>query len=128
MPPSELKKARAKAKDAFRKYIVKRDASEGYARCPTCGKSVLLCDLQCGHYLAGCRGLVQFDERNAHAQCQQDNMGGEKNEEYTAWMLGEYGQEVIDELIKLDNTEHRFSVTELLEIAKHYRDKTEELE
>jgi len=34
----------------------------------------------------------------------------------------------LKELIKLDNTEHRFSVTELLEIAKHYRDKTEELE
>jgi len=113
-----MKGIKKTAWDWCSKYIRLRDAIEyhksigdpdiRFCRCCTCGKIMPWRgttedqDCDAGHYIG--RGMggssgVYFDERNIHAQCKAENKFGLYTPgAYDAFMLGKYGQGVIEEL------------------------------
>lgn len=73
----EIYRARSNAAKWFAKYIRLRDCLDSggvEGECITCGKPLPIEKLQCGHFLPGRRDPIAFDERNAAAQCYQDNV------------------------------------------------------
>jgi hypothetical protein len=121
--------------DQFSRFIRLRDRLEenGYptefATCCTCKKVAPWRSLQAGHFVAGRRNVILFDERNCHAQCYGCNCGRSGHViEYYPFMIEKYGQEVIDELKYLhDNEQRSFSIEELMEMTAEYRAKADEL-
>jgi hypothetical protein len=63
-----------------------------------------------------------FDERNVHFQCKRCNGPLKSNpRKYQAYMLKRYGQEVIDELDRLDVEIKQFERPELDRLYTHYQ-------
>jgi len=131
-----LSKAKKNAWDAFSLFIRTRDAflttGEPYeCKCFTCGvtKSVKgFGNIQAGHFIPGRHNSILFDERGCHGQCYHCNVGLKGNTlVYEDKMREMYGQEVIDELRKLDG-QTKLMKTYLYEgIADYYKEKTAEL-
>ena len=127
-----LSKAKKKAWTIFSLYIRTRDAilttgTKDSCKCVTCGRIYPLKSLgglQAGHFIAGRRNSIIFDERNCHAQCYGCNVMKRGNTtEYWLFMEKEYGRVVIDELLGLDKETKQFKVFELEEIAEKYKEK-----
>jgi len=95
-------------------------------KCCTCGKvGSWYYSMEAGHFIPkgkGGQSGVRFDERNVHAQCKGCNAFHQGQAlEYQDYMLKEYGQEVIDELRKLDRIVRKRSVLELMTFAQMYK-------
>lgn len=122
-----------KAWEAFSQYIRLRDcigATGGtdYGRCITCERPYERKQLQGGHFIPGHGNSVYFDERNVHAQCYSCNMyKGGNVLIYRDKMLEMYGQDVIDELRRLDKQTRKFTVDELKELREHYNELSDRL-
>ena len=126
----------------FSKYILLRDAigeaHRGYVsdnefvRCCTCGKvmSRFSKNSHAGHFISkgmGGSSGVYFDERNVHAQCHNCNKWMQGNgPEYYKFLLRkkDYGQKVIDELMRLHHLPRPHSIDEY---GIMYREKYKEL-
>jgi hypothetical protein len=117
---SSLKK---KVWTAFSLHIRKKYADwRGYETCVTCGKKDHYKNLQAGHFIQGRHNQVLFDERNVHPQCVKCNVFKSGNlVEYYGFMLKTYGQDVIDELRKLDKKNKQFTIKELEKLLKKYK-------
>lgn len=119
---------------AFSRMIRIRDclktaSSDAWGLCVTCGKQHDIRDLQAGHYIPGRKNAILFDERGVHAQCRGCNIWGRgQPQKFHAFMLGEYGQEVIDELVRQANTRRKFTEGDLAEMAAEFTRRTEEME
>jgi len=46
---------------------------------------------------------------------------------YATYIIDKYGREVLDELHKLEHSEKKFTVGELEELAKEYKQKLKEI-
>lgn len=116
---SQLKK---KAWEVFSKHIRQLDIDfQGYGVCVTCGVRKLWQELQAGHFIQGRHNMVLYDSRNVHSQCMRCNVFLHGNLiKYYEFMLQTYGQEVIDDLKKLDRQNKKFTREELEEIIKEY--------
>ncbi len=127
------KLAKKKTWDSFSIYIRTRDClnTTGQAylgRCFTCDHVYGFSYLQAGHFISGRNGSILFDERGCHAQCIFCNTGLCGNRRlYEKKMKKVYGQEVLDKLRVLAGQVKKYSVEELRQLAKYYRDKTAEL-
>ena len=95
-------------------------------KCCTCGKiGSWMYSMDAGHFIPkgkGGQSGVRWDERNVHAQCSGCNAFHQGRVlEYRDYMLKEYGQEVIDELRKLDKILRRRNGIELMTFANLYK-------
>lgn len=106
--------------------ITEADPKKLVVKCCTCPKvGSWLYSMDAGHFIpkgSGGASGVQWDERNVHAQCKICNAFEQgKTLEYLDYMLAKYGQEVIDELRKLDKIVRKISVMELNFKALYYK-------
>ena len=92
--------------------------------------------MDCGHYLAGRRESILFDERGLGVQCAPCNRGGHVvmakaivNREltvirFTIHMMETQGREVIEELFrKKDQESKTYSLDELWEMIQTYEER-----
>jgi len=109
----------------FREDITGVDPINLVAACVTCGQIKQWILMEAGHYIGrsskGQSG-VYFDERNIHIQCEQCNKGLDVKNEYENYMLGRYGQKVIDELHEKDKEIRKRGRDELMAFALHYQE------
>lgn len=101
------------------------------ARCCTCDKEYPAFGRGCGqagHFIPGRNGAVLFDERGIHFQCYNCNTNLKGNpRKYQAFMISEYGQDLVDELDLLSEIEVHYKEHDYLRIEQYFKDKTEEL-
>lgn len=108
----------------FSIFIRTRDADEfGIVTCCTCPARHPWNsgEIHAGHWI---HGRLDFDERNIHGQCKNDNYYSHTkvNTAYACFMAKTYGHEVMDELRLLSNTRsNKYSRDELDGLLEHYR-------
>src|SRR3990167_8413376 len=113
----------------FSLYIRTRDAilttkTLTEAICITCDKRYPIKNLHAGHFIPGRHNSILFDERGVHAQCGVCNLWLKGNTvKYYEKMKVMYGQDVIDELEKLDEPKRQYKSFELLEMIDIYKAK-----
>jgi len=91
---------------AFSRFIRLR-ACDGCNRgvCVTCGAIVDYSEANAGHFIPRQHLAIRYDERNVHLQCVRCNKWMHGNLiNYTLYMQNRYGQEVVDELMRLKRT------------------------
>jgi len=130
----KISTVRKKAWTWFSRYIRLRDTiAKGvgeYVPCVTCGSMKHWKEQQAGHFIPQAQGnSVRFDERNVHTQCYRCNMNlGGNGPEYYPFMVGEYGEFVIDELKELSRLQKKYTVEELEGMAREYQGRVKEME
>lgn len=116
----------AQCEDACKTYIKARDAEKTGGYCVFnsvfgCGKPI-----QCWfHMVKQSRSLmVRFDERNIFGACSSCNWKMELGEGW-AWQfyIKTYGQEQMDEILRLSHQTANFSLADLEGIVQYYREK-----
>ncbi len=110
----------------FNKYIRLREADKkGMVTCVTCGKKLHYKEANAGHYKHG----LDFVEDNQHSQCVYCNqyLSG-RLDRYTIYMIDRYGRKRVDELERLSNQAHKYSIPEIIEIRAKYKQKLKDLE
>jgi 5-methylcytosine-specific restriction endonuclease McrA len=123
-------KQKKKTWKACSEYIRRKFSDEnGYCSCVTCGKTKHYKEMQAGHFIPKKKGnAVYFVEENIAPQCYQCNINlGGYGAMYNKYMLETYGQEKIDELLKLAQTTIKFTVSDLKEIETEYKEALERL-
>lgn len=134
MKKKTVSSARKKAWTWFSRFIRLRDTVERgsgeYVPCVTCGTIKHWKEQQAGHFIPQAQGnAVRFDERNVHTQCYRCNMNlGGNGPEYYPFMAREYGEFVIDELKALSNTARKYTIAELEDMEREYKDRAKQLE
>lgn len=126
--------------DAFSPYIrlkcaLQTTGNPSILLCCTCGKPYPSFGVGCaqaGHLVPGRGASILFDERGVFGQCYNCNVTLKGNwPEYIAFIKrkhgNEQGQELIDELLRLNNQVKKYSVPELQELYVAYSQKLEEL-
>lgn len=123
---SSLKK---KAWKLMSEYIRRRDSDwKGFAKCCTCGVIKPWKEQQAGHFLGGRRNSILFDTRNIHAQCSGCNLFKQGNTvKYFRFMQAKYGDEVIEELERLDRIDKQFTPKELKDLIEEIKWKIQKL-
>lgn len=111
----------------FNKFIRMRDADKECISSSTTRR----CSRQrhAGHYRSvGSAPHLRFDERNCHGQCAQCNDIFSGNLiEYRKNLIERIGQRSVDEL-EADNEARNYTIPDLKEMIKHYKQKCKELE
>ena len=106
----------------FSKYIRMKAATDGVARCVTCGIRDSWKLMDNGHYLVRGKLGTRYDERNCHVQCRKCNrLGQGMMKQYTLFMRARYGQSVIDELKA--KARDPIKTYELEAMIKYYKEK-----
>ncbi len=118
-------------RDYFSPYIRLRyaDPHTELVACVTCGIVKHWKRGDAGHFLPGRSSAILFDIRNVHFQCKPCN-GGFRHQKltkldvadkYKEFMVKTYGQDVVDELKRLDKTTKQFTVPILREMIEFYK-------
>ena len=123
-----------KAWDAFSLWVRIRDCLRttgctSWGLCITCSKRYHIKLLQAGHFIVGRHNANLFSEKGTHAQCYNCNINLRGNTlEYRLKIIEMYG-EGYDEVLRKEAKEiKKFTVQELEELEKTYREKIKELE
>jgi len=118
-----IKNLRKRVWAQFSIFIRTRDADEfGVVSCCTCPARHHWNsgEIHAGHWI---HGRLDFDERNIHGQCRNDNFYSHTkvNTAYACFMAKTYGAEVMDELRLLSNTtSNKLKRDELNELLEKY--------
>lgn len=99
----------------FSKFIRMRGADRcGTVECVTCGKVAHYSEVHAGHFVKRQHMSLRFDPRNVQVQCVKCNlfMGGAQDE-YAAWIIKNYGNEVFEELMRLKRVARKWTREEL---------------
>lgn len=137
--PIKRSKAKERAWKAFSDYIRLRDclATTGtreYGICITCAERgnpswKPYKDLQAGHAVGGRGNAVLFHEQLVNAQCGYCNrkppmgLGGDYGN-YAIALIKRYGLEQVEQWQKLrHDTSVKYSIADLLEVEKEYKEK-----
>lgn len=129
---SDRSKALRAAQKAFNAFIRERDKK---LNCISCGNKLQIFTgvkgqlFDCGHYRStGSAPHLRFNEDNAHAQCVRCNRYLSGNvERYRDGLKVRIGQKRLDEL-ESNNQVVKYSVDELWDIEKQYKQKLKELQ
>ena len=120
--------------EVFSRFIRMRDGlkttgTTEWGLCITCGKRYHFKLLQAGHFIPGRHNANLFLEEGVHAQCYNCNINLRGNTlNYRRRILELYG-EGADERIEITASQtKKFTVWELEELFKYYKDKVRELE
>ena len=103
----------------FSLWIRRRDGdTKGYGKCVTCGKHSLL---QASHFIPRQHLSVRWDGRNVHGACAHCNCWLHGNLiNYTLFMQKTYGQDVVDELMRLKRTTVKFTRDDYERMIKEF--------
>lgn len=96
---------------------------DGKLTCCSCGKRDYPgMHFDAGHWIGRTSRATLFDPRNCHPQCVACNRFGRGPVKagYDAFMRARYGQEVMDELVRLSNTSKQWTREELAEMYVSY--------
>jgi len=112
-----------KAQEVFNRFIRLRDGN----KCITCGATNR--QIHAGHYLpVGRNSKLRFNELNCHSQCVICNSHLSGNlTAYRDVMIAKYGLEKVEGL-ESDRGVHKFTVDELKDIIKTYKQKAKDIE
>ena len=107
---------------AFSRHIRKKAANHGgWCECVTCGLSVPWEDIHAGHFIPRGNHVLRWDTRNVHPQCCGCNTyRGGNLIEYTLFIQKKYGQDTLEELVRLKHTNKRHTVQELKDLLEFY--------
>lgn len=84
--------------------------------------------MQGGHYISRQFNGTALLEENIHTQCPGCNMyGAGRIDDYTIFMINNYGVEFIEELNKLKHKGKKFTRGELLDLIDDLKSKLKEL-
>ena len=134
-------KKKAKEKTVSRSQRVKQAqiAFNAFIRFRDKGKNCICCDkplgdeaiggaYDCGHYRSvGSAPHLRFDERNAHGQSKYCNRWLNGNAvNYRQGLIKRIGLEAVEEL-EADQTPRKYTVDELIELTRYYKEKVKEL-
>ena len=114
-----LSSLKRKLDKQFSMFIRRRDADDnGMGICVTCGE---VRSLQSGHWIPRQHLAVRWDERNCHGQCAACNCWGHgKLIDYTIFMQSNYGQDVVDELMRLKRTTVKMTRSDYETLIERY--------
>lgn len=119
----------AEADSAFCAYIRERDKQAGYP-CISSGRPLDWSGnaVDAGHYRSrGAASHLRYDEANCHAQSKHDNRYLAGNiVAYRAGLIDRIGLDEV-ERIENDNSTHKWTREELLEIIEEYKDKLRQI-
>ena len=109
----------------YSKYIRLRDADEtGNANCCSCGKSGFWKDMDAGHFIPRQNKSVRFNEINTFAQCRKCNRFFNGNPAgFAKFLIGRYGNNILDELIKEGHQAKKWTQTEINELRDYYKNE-----
>jgi Bacteriophage Lambda NinG protein. len=112
-------------------YIrLKYSNKDGIVQCVTCPSRGHWQDFDSGHFLKGRSLSISnlLDERGQHPQCQTCNRVNDgAPKQYEAFMLKQYGQEVVDELRMNRRKVTKITSAELRDFIQAYRQKVKTL-
>ena len=115
------------AQVVFNTFIRTRD--EGL-NCISCNKPIRKGNCDAGHmWSAGNHSNVRFNELNVNSQCSRPcnkDLSGDVNN-YRIGFVKKYGEENLKELDSIANLEKKFTIDELKELIKIYKEKTKQL-
>jgi len=95
-----------------------------FVSCYTCGKVSHYKDMQNGHYISRGNMATRWLEENCRVQCCGCNIFKNGNyTEYSYRLLKEIGEGGVDELMKKKNEIRQWSISELKDEIKKYKDK-----
>lgn len=112
----------AKLDKAFSRYIRKKYANHGgWCTCITCGLSVPWEEIHAGHFVSrGCHAL-RWSELNVHPQCCGCNTyRGGQLDDYALYIIKTYGQDTLEDLLRLKRTTKRHTIPELKDLLAKY--------
>ncbi len=134
LPTDACQRAKRQAWNWLSKALRLEAADDrGNCVCVTCGARQPWQETDAGHWISGRRESILFAEDGIHPQCHKCNRYHHANpwgvtakkkavdEAYDAWMLKEYGQGRLDELLKRNQVSKTHSLGELLEMIEGYR-------
>lgn len=106
----------------FNTFIRERDVGK---KCITCSTILGKVKYDAGHYYsAGGHPSIRFDERNVHGQCVNCNRDKHGNLIlYNQTILERISNEDLEELRRLSNTTRKYTIIELKDLIKEYRQK-----
>jgi len=117
----------------FSQYIRMRDClkttgCKEWGLCITCGKRYHIKLLQAGHFIPGRHNANLFSEKGTHAQCYNCNINLRGNTlEYRRKVIELYG-EGADEKLEADAQGiKKFTIQDLEELSKFYKDRIKTL-
>ena len=112
----------------FSRYIRLKYSVNGKCQCVSCGKWKKIKEIQAGHYCSRVYLSTRFDERNVHCQCLSCNVFKKGNlDEYALWLIGEYGEGILEELNKKKWEPKKYSRLEYNSFIQIYKDKIQKL-
>jgi ferredoxin len=80
--------------------------------------------IQAGHFIAGRRNAILFEETCVHGQCYTCNVTLKgMGVEYFLFMEKRYGRDEIDRLVTLSKQTKKLTALDLLEIEANYKEK-----
>ena len=117
------------ARDTFNKYIRLRDKDEPCISCGYISDGKNSRQWHAGHYRpAGQNTALRFDERNVHKQCEQCNRRKSGNlVHYRENLIAKIGIVTVA-ILESEKSTKKWSVDELQEIIKTYKQKIKDLE
>lgn len=99
-----------------------RDTGNTYLFCVSCDRMYPWKEMHAGHFIhISKQHPLSYDPRNVHPQCRQCNyygMQGEAMIRYTQFMVREYGEGIVDELLELKRTAPYLKRRELEELIE----------
>ena len=103
----------------FSQWIRRRDTvTDGMGVCITC---CTVARLQAGHFIKRQHLATRWDERNVHGQCPRCNLWLHGNEgEYCNILIKRYGQDVVDELMRLKRTTVKMTRSDYEDLLRKY--------
>lgn len=107
---------------------IETTGSIDWALCFTCSKRYHFKLLQAGHFIPGRHGANLFSERGVQAQCYNCNINLKGNTlEYRRKLIEKYGEGIDLELEEIARQVKKFSIPELEEMKKVYKQKIADL-
>lgn len=120
---AQLKKSLDKV---FSAYIRKRDSTNGYFVCISCGQTKSIDQMHAGHFYARTFTATRWDEANVNGQCIGCNTFKHGNLlEYREGILDKYGYCELNRLELLKNQPIKLDRQWLEEKIEHYKNKTQ---
>ena len=128
-PKKKVSRGRLKTRlwDLMSLYIRLKESDElGYVSCVTCGKTSYFRDgMQAGHWVPKKKGnAIYFLEDNIHTQCVRCNHFESGNlRAYDDFMLRNYGQKRMDEILALAGTVYKLTIPHMLDLEAEVKSK-----
>ena len=112
----------------FSRWIRLKNSKNGKCMCITCGVWKKNKEQQAGHYISRTYLSTRFDERNVNVQCVSCNVFAKgRLDEYALWLIGQYGNGILEELNKKKWEQKKYSRLEYNSFIQIYKDKIKRL-